>query len=85
MSAAERDQVVYQWNATDADYPADECVHEPSQAQAARTPDAVAVEFEDQRLSYSELNARANRLAHHLIGLGVKPDDRVAICVERSL
>ena len=85
LSGAERDQVVYQWNATEADYPADECVHELFEAQAARTPDAVAVEFEDQRLSYSELNARANRLAHHLIGLGVKPDDRVAICVERSL
>ena len=66
LPEAERDQVVYQWNATDADYPADECVHELFEAQAARTPDAVAVEFEDQRLSYSELNARANRLAHHL-------------------
>ena len=49
-----------------------------------RTPEAIAVEFEEQKLSYGELNARANRLAHRLRGLGVKPDDRVAICVERS-
>src|SRR5262249_41398753 len=55
------------------------------EAQASGTPDAVAVEFEGERLTYGELNARANRLAHHLIGLGVKPDSLVALCVERSL
>ncbi len=85
LSEAERRRVLVEWNATDADYPADKCVHELFEAQAARTPDAVAVEFEDQTLSYGELNARANRLAHHLRRLGVKPDERVAICVERSL
>ena len=50
-----------------------------------RTPSATAVVFEDQSLSYAELNERSNRLAHHLRTLGVKPDTRVAICVERSL
>ena len=50
-----------------------------------RTPEATAVVFEGRATSYAELNTRANRLAHHLVGLGVKPDDRVAICVERSL
>ena len=50
-----------------------------------RTPDAVAVVFEDASLSYAELNRRANQLAHHLRELGVRPDDRVAICVERGL
>ena len=64
---------------------ADKCIHELFEAQAAKTPDAVAVVFEDRQLTYGELNARANRLAHHLRGLGVKPDARVAICVERGL
>src|SRR6201999_1217277 len=50
-----------------------------------RTPDAVAVVFEDEQLSYAELNSRANQLAHYLQGLGVGPDARVALCVERSL
>ena len=50
-----------------------------------RTPEAIALVFADQSLTYAELNARANRLAHHLIRLGIRPDDRVAIAVERSL
>src|SRR6185437_5357547 len=53
--------------------------------QAEQNPEARALLFEDDSLSYGELNARANQLAHHLIGLGVKPDDRIAICVERSV
>ena len=84
LSEAERQRVLVEWNATDAAYPADKCVHELFEAQAAKTPDAIAVVFEDSHLTYGELNARANRLAHHLRGLGVKPDDRVAICVERG-
>jgi non-ribosomal peptide synthetase component F len=85
LGEAERHRIVEEWNATEAAYPAEKCIHELFEAQAARTPDAVAVVFGDERLSYAELNARANRLARHLIKLGVKPDDRVAICVERSL
>ncbi|MCK1705233.1 AMP-binding protein, partial [Bradyrhizobium sp. 146] len=61
------------------------CIHELFEAQVAKMPDAVAVVHEDERLSYGELNARANRLAHHLIGLGVKPDQPVAICLERGV
>ncbi|NUY36234.1 AMP-binding protein, partial [Paraburkholderia sp. JPY303] len=53
-------------------------------AQVRRAPEAVALVHENERLSYGELNARANRLAHHLIALGVRPDQPVAICVERS-
>ena len=60
LSAAERHRVLVEWNATEADYPSDKCIHELFEAQAERTPEAVAVEFEDQQLSYGELNARAS-------------------------
>ena len=73
------------WNTTDAAYQHDKCVHELFEEQAARTPDSVAVVHEGRSITYSQLNARANRLAHHLRALGVRPDERVAICVERSL
>ena len=85
LPAAERHRLVVEWNATDASYPQDACVHELFAAQAARDPAATAVVYEDRSLSYGELNAEANRLAHHLRALGVGPDVRVAICVERSL
>ncbi|HEX2092176.1 MAG TPA: amino acid adenylation domain-containing protein, partial [Longimicrobiaceae bacterium] len=80
----ERRQVVETWNATEAPYPADRCIHELFEAQVERTPDAVALVFEDEALSYAELNRRANRLAHHLRDMGVGPDVRVALGVERS-
>jgi amino acid adenylation domain-containing protein len=85
LDEAERHRVLVEWNATEADYPQDKCVHELIEEQAARTPDAIAVVYESERLTCAELNARANRLAHHLRSLGVRPDDRVAICAERSL
>ncbi|WP_186122563.1 amino acid adenylation domain-containing protein [Burkholderia gladioli] len=72
------------WSASPAAFERDEPLHRLFEAHAAQTPDAVALEFEGQRLSYGELNAWANRVAHRLVGLGVKPDDRVAICVERG-
>ena len=84
LPAAERHQLLVEWNATEADYPKQACVHELFEAQAARSPESTAVVYEDQSLSYGELNTQANRLAHHLRGLGVRPDSRVAICVERS-
>ncbi len=84
LSAAERLQVVETFNATDAEFPADVCIHELFEARAERTPNAVAVVYEDRSLTYAELNARANRLAHHLRERGVGPDARVAICVERG-
>ena len=71
LGAEERHRLLVEWNATATDYPREQCIHELFEAQVARTPDAVAVVFGDVALSYSELNARANRLAHHLIGLGV--------------
>jgi amino acid adenylation domain-containing protein len=84
LSAAERRTVVEEWNATDAAFPTGACIHELFEAQVERTPDAEAVAFEGERLTYAELNARANRLAHHLRTLGVGPDARVGICVERG-
>ncbi|HEX6910498.1 MAG TPA: amino acid adenylation domain-containing protein, partial [Longimicrobium sp.] len=84
MPDAERARVVEEWNGTAA-FPIDSCIPGLFQAQVARTPDATAVVFGDASLTYAELNARANRLAHHLRGLGVGPDVRVAICAERGL
>ncbi|HET7464454.1 MAG TPA: amino acid adenylation domain-containing protein, partial [Longimicrobium sp.] len=81
----ERARVLEEWNRTDAAYPDGACAHELFEAQAARTPNAEAVVFEGERLTYAALNARANRLAHHLRGLGVGPDARVGICVERGV
>jgi amino acid adenylation domain-containing protein len=85
LSAEERRQLLDGFNATEAAYPKDKLLHELFEQQAATQPDAMAVVFEDQRLTYGELNARANQLAHYLTGLGVQPDDRVAICVERGV
>jgi amino acid adenylation domain-containing protein len=81
----ERQQVLYEFNATEAPYEREKCVHELFEEQAEKTPDTAAVVYEDQQLTYAELNRRANRLAHHLRALGVQPDARVAICVKRSL
>ncbi|HEU4880974.1 MAG TPA: amino acid adenylation domain-containing protein, partial [Longimicrobium sp.] len=81
----ERRQVVEAWNRADAEYPADRCVHELFEAQVARRPDAVAVRFEEESLTYGELNERANQLAHHLRRRGVGPEVRVGICLERGL
>ncbi|MHC5727294.1 MAG: non-ribosomal peptide synthetase, partial [Nostoc sp.] len=74
-----------EWNHTQVEYPQEKCIHQLFEAQVERTPDAVAVVFEDEQLTYCELNARANQLAHYLRSLGVKPEVLVGICVERSL
>jgi amino acid adenylation domain-containing protein len=80
----ERRQLLYEWNETKAEFPSGKCVQELFEEQVRRSPEATAVVFEEEELSYGELNARANRLAHYLRELGVKPDERVAICVERG-
>ena len=85
LSAAERHRVIHEFNATEAPRPAGACIHELFASQVARSPEAVAVIFENSELSYAELNARANRLAHHLITLGVTPDTRVAIALSRGI
>src|SRR6202789_4038132 len=85
LSEGERHKVLYEWNDTAVEYPRDKCIHELFEEQVERTPDATAVVFEDTSLSYGELNRRANQLAHYLRELGVRPDVRVGICVERGL
>ena len=85
LTEAERHQLLVEWNDTAAEYPKDSCIHELFEAQVERTPDAIAAEFEGKRLSYRELNSRANQLAHYLRRLGVGPESLVGICIERSL
>ncbi|KPW56401.1 Amino acid adenylation, partial [Pseudomonas caricapapayae] len=77
-------QLLQEWNATAVDYPQGTSVHQLFEAQVEKTPEAIALVFEARTFTYAQLNARANQLAHHLIGLGIGPDGRVAICVERS-
>ncbi|MGY3698972.1 non-ribosomal peptide synthetase component F/aryl carrier-like protein [Bradyrhizobium sp. USDA 3240] len=84
LPAAERSYLLEELNRTAAAYPSQRCIHELFEQQVQKAPEAVAVVCADERLSYGELNARANRLAHHLIAFGVKPDLPVAICLERS-
>jgi len=81
----ERELLLREWNATQQDYPADLCIHHLFEIQVERTPHATALVFDDQSMTYAELNERANRLARHLIALDVQPDSLVAICVQRSI
>ncbi len=85
LTELEHRQLVVEWNDTAASYTADRCIHQLFEEQAARTPNATAVVFEDQFLTYAELNRRANQLAQRLIHLGVGPEHLVGLCVERSL
>lgn len=84
LTPAEREQILVAWNDTRTDYPRETPVHRLFEAQAAQTPDAVALSFEGATLTYAELNRRANRLAHHLRELGVGPEIGVGVYVERS-
>ncbi|MDU8628163.1 non-ribosomal peptide synthetase [Pseudomonas syringae group sp. 243L2] len=85
LDAAEQQQIVRDWNATAADFPGEHCLHSLIEAQVQATPDAPALIFAAEQLSYAQLNARANQLAHRLREAGVGPDVLVGICVERSL
>ncbi|AXC15239.1 hypothetical protein ACPOL_5995 [Acidisarcina polymorpha] len=84
QEVAEQLRFLQQLNNTAADFPWDQCVHQLFEKQAALSAEATALVFEGAELTYAELNQRANRLAHYLTGLGVGPDSRVAICIERS-
>jgi non-ribosomal peptide synthetase component F len=85
LTVAERQQLLIEWNDVQADYSTDLCVHQLWEAQVERTPDSVAVVFENEQLTYRELNRRANQLAHYLCKLGVGPETLVGLCVERSV
>ena len=85
LSDLERHRLLIEWNDTRVEFPGDTCLHQLFEAQVAKTPDAIAAEFQGERLTYRELNNRANRLAHYLQEQGVGPEILVGICVERSL
>ena len=85
VSATEQHQLLAEWNNTQSEYPQDQCIDQLFEAQVERTPDAIALVFEKQQLTYQELNSRANQLAHYLRGLGVGTETLVGICVERSI
>lgn len=85
LTETERHKILVEWNNTAKDYPRDLCLHQLIEAQVERTPESVALIVGTERFTYRELDARANRLAHHLRGLGVGPEVLVAICMERSL
>ncbi|MEH1848660.1 MAG: amino acid adenylation domain-containing protein [Nostoc sp.] len=80
----EQNQLLVDWNDTKVDYPQDQCLHQLFEDQVERTPNAIALIYENQQLTYSELNAKANQLAHYLQKQGVEPQTLVGICVERS-
>jgi amino acid adenylation domain-containing protein len=85
LGEREQRQVLYDWNNTEAELGSDKCVHELFEEQVRKTPEAVAVVYQGTAVTYRELNRRANRLAHYLRRMGVKPDVHVAIGVERSV
>ncbi|MBE8992737.1 non-ribosomal peptide synthetase, partial [Nostoc sp. LEGE 12450] len=85
LTQFEQQQLLVEWNDTQSNYPHDKCIHQLFEEQVELTPDALAVVYENQHLTYRELNSRANQLAHYLRSLGVSADVLVGICVERSL
>ncbi|MGZ8946431.1 MAG: non-ribosomal peptide synthetase [Methylococcaceae bacterium] len=85
LTEPERRQLLVEWNAIQTDYPKDKCIHQLFEEQAARTPDAIAVVFEDQQMSYRDLNQHANQMAHYLQAQDVQAQRLVAIGVDRSL
>jgi amino acid adenylation domain-containing protein len=84
LAPAERDQLVVEWNQTAAAYPADQCLHQLFELEAAKIPERIAVRCGEDELSYRQLNERANQLAHYLRRQGVGPDHRVGLCLDRS-
>ncbi|MDZ8136605.1 MAG: amino acid adenylation domain-containing protein [Nostoc sp. DedQUE04] len=85
ISKSDRQQLLVEFNQTQIDYPKDKCIHQIFEEQVEKTPNNIALVFEDQQLTYAELNRKANQLARYLQTLGVKPEVIVGLCVERSL
>ncbi|WP_334878116.1 amino acid adenylation domain-containing protein [Nostoc sp.] len=84
LSESELDNLLVGWNNTQLDYPQDRCIHQLFESVVEQNPDAIALVFGDEKLSYKELNIRSNKLAHYLKKLGVKTEVLVGLCVERS-
>ncbi|MGB7293372.1 MAG: amino acid adenylation domain-containing protein [Thermodesulfobacteriota bacterium] len=85
LTGEEKQKILVEWNDTKREYPRAKCIHELFEEQVEKTPNNIAVVFEDEQLTYRELNERANQLAHYLIELGVGPEIFVGICMERSI
>ncbi|WP_415835611.1 amino acid adenylation domain-containing protein, partial [Corallococcus soli] len=85
LTEDERQQVLLEWNDTRVEYPRGERIHDLFEQQVAKSPDAIAVTFEGQHVTYAQLDARANQLAHHLGALNVGPESLVGLCLERSV
>jgi amino acid adenylation domain-containing protein len=85
MPEEELQQILVEWNATQTNYPQNYCIHQLFEQQVESTPQAISISFDNEKLTYSELNHRANQLAHYLQDMGVQPEMLVGICVERSL
>ncbi len=85
LTEAERHQILFEWNNTAHPFPQDKCIHQLVEEQVEHTPDAVAVVFGSQQLTYRELNRRANQVAHYLKKFGVQPEVLIGVCVDRSL
>ncbi|MEM9926975.1 MAG: amino acid adenylation domain-containing protein, partial [Cyanobacteria bacterium P01_D01_bin.50] len=85
LTVSENQQLLVDWNQTAIEYPRDKCVHQIFEEQVQKTPDNIALVWENQTFTYDELNIKANQLADHLRSLGVKPETRVGIYLERSL
>ncbi|KAF9114450.1 hypothetical protein BGX27_010761, partial [Mortierella sp. AM989] len=84
LPVEEREMLIQSWNASDKRFSDHQCIHQLFEAQVEQSPDAIAIVYEDQAMSYRELNERSNKLAYHLVSLGVQPESLVAICVGRS-
>ncbi len=85
LTEAEQEQLLFEWNNTQKDYPQDLCVHELFEKQVKQTPNAIALIYEQQKITYQELNIRSNQLAHYLQKIGISSEVLVGICVERSI
>jgi amino acid adenylation domain-containing protein/non-ribosomal peptide synthase protein (TIGR01720 family) len=85
LTESEKQQLLVEWNQTQQDYPQNLCIHQLFEAWVEQTPDAIALIFKGEQLTYRELNSKANQLANYLQTLGVKPETLVGICIEPSL
>lgn len=85
LTEQEKNQILIEWNNTICDYPKDKCIHQLFEQQVEKTPDAIAVVYENEQITYADLNSSANRLASYLASQGAGEDQSVALFVERGL